>query len=150
MNNEEVKEKKNKKTGLWALFIIIIVAVGVFLGYKYYPKNNEPIVANYEILDESVISTDIMQRWIDENAQNKGFYTSSDSEYIYALISYGETTTPNIGICLENVEFKSDITVSYSMLQSNSEEQVEAYTPKMILRFKDKNVKVKGLEVNPS
>lgn len=146
---------KNKK-----IIIGILLLAGILISSIYFINNNKEINKmneidyEYGILDESVLNTDILKKWVEENSLSKGFYTTSDSEYTYVLISYGETDKPGIGICLEDVKSvkNNSVKIEYSIISNNQneEDKVENYTPKMILRFDNKDLKVTSEEVNPS
>lgn len=120
--------------------------------YKNYKQNsgeaNTEIKYEYSILDESVLSQDDMKSWVEENSKVKGFYETKDDEYSYVLISYGETTTSQIGICLENIKSEKDnkVLVEYSIIDNNGQE-TEKYIPKMILRFENKDLDFSAKEI---
>lgn len=146
-------DKNLSKNKLLVKIFLFAVILTIFILGVFYITNGvktQSTTTEYEVLDENVISTDIMKRWLDENSKSKGVYITSDNEFTYALISYGETTTPNIGICLENITFDKSINIEYSIISNNSENEIKSYTPKMILRFKGKNIKIKCNEINPS
>ena len=104
--NIKSEKKKNKKTGRkWAVLLIFILLCvgGLFLAKNNSVKENTPV--QFEVLDESVLTRDVFKEWLEENADKKGTYTKEDGDVIYAMISYGKTTKPGIGICIEE-EFK--------------------------------------------
>lgn len=131
------------------IFIIIII-IGSFLVYKNKQSGvtDTEIKYEYSILDESVLSQDEMKSWVEENSKVKGFYETKDDEYSYVLISYGETTKSQIGICLENIKSEkgNKVSVEYSIIDNNGQE-TEKYIPKMILRFENRDLSFSAKEI---
>ena len=146
MNN---KINKNKIHISIFLFAITFVAL-VLVSFHFFGKKDIKTEVSYEILDENVITIDMTKRWFDENKGIKGEYITTDNEYTYVLITYGETTKPNISMCLEEVFSKEDINVKYSVISNESENEVDKYIPKILLRFKGTDFNIKCSEVPPS
>lgn len=136
----EVKKKKCKKGLIVILIAIVLCIVGVFATKSNSTVSDTPV--KFEVLDESVLTRDIFKEWVSSNANKKGEYTKEDGEYVYAMISYGETTKPGVGICIEEVKGSKNVEVVYSIIESNNERQTEKYIPKMILKLPNTNGKV--------
>lgn len=140
---KDAKGKKNKISKKGFIFIIIAIiccAVGIFATNLNPTVSDTPV--EFEVLDESVLTRDIFKEWVSANANKKGEYTKEDGDYVYAMISYGETTKPGVGICIEEVKGSKNVEVVYSIIESNDERQTEKYTPKMILKLPNTNGKV--------
>lgn len=150
-NKTKTQKKKSKLIIIFSFLLILIIGAGV--GYRKYSgiKDNVPQIdseqSKYEILDKSVLNTDTLKSWNDDNKGTKQTSTTTDDIYTYALITYGNTTEPDVGICLEAVDYSDSITISYSIIKGKSTEQVAEYTPEMLLRFMGNNLKLKFKDI---
>lgn len=145
-NKNRLPNKKTKLIMVMSLILVILACVGTYY-VKYSAERNtlaqiDSEESKCEILDKSVLNTDELKSWNDENKGTKQEITTTDDTYTYALISYGNTKEPDVGICLENVEYTDSITISYSIIKGKSTEEVDEYTPEMLLRFKGTNLKL--------
>lgn len=144
-NISQMKKKNNKKLGkIISMVISICLLIGFGLyGYKQYNQKQEDKLAKaqdikYEVLDESVLSTDVLKEWVDENKKAEGVYSNSDDEYTYILIAGGKKDTTGYGISLEklNGDMKN-IGVQYKVISPenpNIIENEESY-PNMVIRL---------------
>lgn len=148
MKKEKVKKEKNKKVkinkkGLMIILLGIIICVGAVVSQKFVNNTvSEKPPLEFEVLDESVLTRDIFKEWVETNSIKKGEYTKEDGDFVYAMISYGQTTKPGVGICIEEVNDKRNIEVVYSIIESSDERQVEKYIPKMILKLPNTSGKI--------
>jgi len=144
--------KKNTKI-IIAFVILALVGVGAFLGYSKYTANQTEALAKaqdikYEVLDESVLQTDVLKKWVDENKkQGEGVYFTNDDTFTYVLISGGQEKTTGYGINLKklNGELKQ-IVVDFSVIapiNNANIENNESY-PHMIIRLPKDSRTVKG------
>lgn len=150
-NNNSIKKNKTKLITVLILLLALIVGIGIY--YKNNSVKNLPPQINAEeskceILDKSVLNTDELKSWNGENKTTKQTATTKDDTYTYALITYGNTTEPDVGICLEKVEYTDSITIKYSIIKGKSTEAVAEYTPEMLLRFKGNDLKLNFEEVS--
>lgn len=144
--------KKNTKVIL-AFVILVLVGIGAYIGYSKYTTNQKEALAKaqdikYEVLDESVLQTDILKKWVDENKkQGEGVYSTNDDKFTYILISGGQEKTTGYGINLKklNGELKQ-IVVDYSVIapiNNANIENTESY-PHMIIRLPKDSRDIKG------
>lgn len=147
MNKKKLKVNKKQ---ISIIISLIALVIGIIAFNLYNNKSSIPETDKYEILDENILSTDEMKEWLQKKSEDSGVFTKSDEEYTYVLISHGKTKKPNIGICLEDISFNNKVNIKYSIISSESEYEVEEYTPKMILRLKGPDIKVKYDKINPS
>lgn len=134
------KPKLNKKALLFIVIGIILCIGGVLYNNMKPTVSDTPVT--FEVLDESVLTRDVFKDWVSSNSSKKGEYTKEDGEFVYAMISYGETTKPGVGICIEEIKGSRNIEIVYSIIESNDERETEKYTPKMILKLLKTNGKI--------
>lgn len=144
--------KKNTKA-IIAIVILVLIVIGAYIGYSKYQTNQKATLAKaqdikYEVLDESVIQTEILKRWVDENQkQGKGVYNTNDDKFTYILISGGKQDTTGYGINLKklNGELKQ-IIVDYSVIKpiNNSNIETKESYPHMIIRLPKDSRDIKG------
>lgn len=149
-----MENNKKKKNIILSCIVCVVCILGIFGAFKWFGGNSETkqqevnAVSSYEILDENVLTSETLKKWVGENSLTAGEYITSDKEYTYVLLANGKTTDSNVGICLEGVKADKGVNVSYSILKSKDSKTVEEYSPKMILRFKGTNLKVKVDKIN--
>lgn len=144
------KKKKFKMNGRkWGtlLSVILLCVGGIFLAKNNTVTDNTPV--QFEVLDESVLTRDVFKEWLETNANKKGTYLKEDGDVVYAMISYGKTTKPGIGICVEKINGSRNTEIVYSIIDSNDEREVEEYTPKMILKLPKNSGKITFKEIQP-
>lgn len=150
-NSLEEKKKKEKKCKFDIKKVAtLLTAIALCIGGYFLISTNqkiENVPATFEVLDESVLSREVFKEWVEKNSQNKGTYTKEDGDVVYAMISYGKTTKPGIGICVEEVKGTKNIEIVYSIIDNNDEREVEENTPKMILKLENKGGKISFKEI---
>lgn len=142
---EDIKESKSKFKFNKKIIIFLLTAVALCLGAFFVNNTNTKVSDTpvaFEVLDESVLTRDVFKDWVSTNSSKKGEYTKEDGDYVYAMISYGETTKPGVGICIEEVKGSRNVEIVYSIIESNDERETEKYTPKMILKLSKTDGKI--------
>lgn len=139
--------------------IILAIALVVSIiggGYYITTKNNASQVAklkiantiHYEVLDDSVLSTDVLKKWVSENKLTAGVHNTSDDKFTYIIIAGGKEDTTGYGIALEKLEGVLDkITVKYSVIApaptDGKLEKKDSY-PNMVIRLPKESRTIKG------
>lgn len=141
-DSEKQKSVDARKIGV--IIVVLILIIGVFFFVKSNAKvDNTPV--KFEVLDESVLTQGNLKEWFKVNSDKKGTYTKIDGNDTYAMISYGKTTKPGIGICIEKVYGSSKTEIKYSIIEDNKnkdKKSVKEYTPKMIIKLSDNDNKI--------
>lgn len=141
---------------LVTLFLLFCVGIGVFykvnLNNTISTDNNIKEIDNsYVVLDDKILDQSDLKEWKDEKKNKQGSSIASDSEYTYALISYGEANESDINLCLENVTFGKYINIEYSILKGKDSVKTQNYIPTtLLLRFNgsDRDIKFNQSENN--
>lgn len=137
--------KKRKVTICTILVILLLGAIGS--GFYSYQKKLNAVTTElndikYEILDESVLSEELLKKWIEENKKTAGVYQTSNDKYTFILISGGEKDTTGYGIALNGVEgTKKEIKIKYQVITPDNADlsTKEKSHPSMVLRYEKDN-----------
>lgn len=135
-----------------AIFIMIGLTLFIML-FKYISPTSKSISTEklsgmYSILDRADENNTELYTWYENIEHQKGGHFKTFNGNTYAVISFGDTTKPNISTCFEKIDGKNGVTISYSFKDDSNSSSVKKYVPTpMIIKFNEEIKDVKFKEV---
>lgn len=135
-----------------AIVLLALIGIGAYFGYTKYTANKAKAIAkakdvHYEVLDGSVLQSDMLKKLISDNKDSNCVKSASDDKFTYILISGGKQDTTGYGMNLKklNGELKQ-VVVDYSVVPPVNKTNVEKKEshPHMVIRIPKDSRAIKG------